>query len=151
MDGSIDREEALTQLKSEIEELRTKKGYLLAGIPRFRGLFGRDSIISAWQLLPYDTKIARDTLIELSRLQGRKKNPATGEQPGKILHEFYDTDTKRKWFKEQKEGIPWLKIGKPVYFSVDSTPLYLILFSRYFESQNDPGLFGKLMPHALAA
>ena len=55
---------------------------------RFHALFGRDSLITALQLLPERPEIARATLRALARLQGREEHPGTLEEPGKIGHEF---------------------------------------------------------------
>jgi glycogen debranching enzyme len=62
----------IEKLKKEIESLRHQRGFLLAGLPRFNKLFGRDSIISSWQLLDYDVSIAKNTLEILSELQGKE-------------------------------------------------------------------------------
>ena len=116
------------KLKEEIDELRSKKGYLYAGLPKFKALFGRDSLISAWQLLDYDPTIAFSTIQALSSLQGSRIERSTGEYPGKVLHEFYDDE---EAFLRRKQSIPWLTRG-PSYFSVDSTPLFLILAEKLF-------------------
>jgi len=55
---------------------------------RFRALFGRDSLITSLQLLPVEPDVARATLRELASLQGRRDDPATDEEPGKIVHEY---------------------------------------------------------------
>ncbi len=57
---------------------------------RFHALFGRDSLITALQVLPVRPDVARATLRALARRQGSHDNPATLEQPGKIGHEFRD-------------------------------------------------------------
>ena len=124
------------KLKEEIAELRSKKGYLYAGLPKFRALFGRDALISAWQLLDYDPTIAFSTIQELSSLQGSRIERSTGEYPGKILHEFYDDE---EAFLRRKEAIPWLTRG-PSYFSVDSTPLFIILAEKLLPIMPEPNL-----------
>ena len=124
------------KLKDEINELRSKKGYLYAGLPKFRALFGRDSVISAWQLLDYDPTIAFSTIQALSSLQGSRIERSTGEYPGKILHEFYDDE---EAFLLRKQAIPWLTRG-PSYFSVDSTPLFLILAEKILPIMPEPNL-----------
>ena len=107
----MNKKEIIKKLISEIEELKDEKGYIQAGIPYFKGLFGRDSLIAAWQLLKYDSLIAKNTLSVLASLQGKKENIKTGEEPGKILHEYYPEDTPDKWWKEYKENIKWLQRG----------------------------------------
>ena len=144
-------EEIRKQLTKEIESLRDKRGYLLAGFPRFLGLFGRDSLITAWQLLDYDPKIAKNTFLILAELQGKKINPKTGEEPGKILHEYYSKNTPDEWFKKYKWKVKWLKRGVPVYFSVDSTPLFLIVLAKYFQKTKDEKFLLKIMPNVVKA
>lgn len=61
---------------------------LSAGIPWVSTLFGRDSIIAAWQTLILDPKIAKDTLMILAQYQGQAEEQWREESPGKILHEL---------------------------------------------------------------
>ncbi len=124
----------IDKLSTDIEKLKDSRGYIHAGAPKFRGLFGRDSLIVAWQLLKYDPSIAEKTLTFLASLQGAKKDLSTGEEPGKILHEYYPEDTPDLWWKKHKESISWLKRGRPVYMSIDSTPLFLIVLGLYSDS-----------------
>jgi len=145
------KEEIKKQLLKEIESLKDKKGFLKAGFPRFLGLFGRDALISAWQLLEYDSSIARNTLLVLVELQGEKIDLETGEQPGKICHEYYPKNTSEYWWKKYKAKCQWLKKGKVLYVSCDSTPLFLILLGKYFEKTRDNKLVKKLWPNVLRA
>ena len=62
--------------------------YHSAGVPWYDTLFGRDSIISALQLLPFDAGVARSTLLVNAKYQGRKTDDWRDEEPGKILHEL---------------------------------------------------------------
>lgn len=117
-----------TEAVEEIELLIDKKGFLKAGKPVFNRLFGRDSLIASWQLLDWDPSVARATLEILSELQGTKVDLKREEEPGKILHE---TDFKLKEHPGIK-GFPF-----PYYGSVDSTPLYLIVFGFYFRKTHD--------------
>lgn len=144
----------LEKLKKDIHFLKSKEGYIKAGYPGFMGLFGRDSLITAWQLLDYDPMIARNTLFILATLQGKKTVKSTGEELGKILHEYYpktmpmaDFDL----FKKYKAGFSWLKLGRPVYFSVDSTPLFLILYHLYMEKTVDSTLCDVLADNIIQA
>ena len=118
--------------------LRDKKGYFNAGIPRFNDVFGRDSLISAWQILDYDPSVARASLAVLSKLQGRKKDLATEEEPGKIIHEAYFGPLSKA---------PHHYFRMPYYGSADSTPLYLLLFMRYVEKTNDAVFLKKHIKH----
>ncbi len=107
----------------EIRELKDKKGFLRAGLPKYNRLFGRDSLISAWQLLDWNPGICQATLEILSQYQGKIVHSEREEEPGKILHE---TDLKLKFHPQGYFPFPY-------YGSVDSTPLFLILFSLYYK------------------
>ena len=61
--------------------------FAAAGTPWYLTLFGRDSLWAARLTLPFGTGLAAGTLRTLARRQGRVDDPATAEQPGKILHE----------------------------------------------------------------
>jgi glycogen debranching enzyme len=57
-----------------------------AGLPRFPRNFTRDSVISA--LLAEDVAMMRDQLIFCAQHMGTKKDPLTGEEFGKVHHEW---------------------------------------------------------------
>ncbi len=107
----------------EIKRLKDRRGFLIAGLPRFARLFGRDALISAWQLLEKHPGIAQATLEILSQYQGKVINKEREEEPGKILHE---TDLKSKLH-------PGGHFPFPYFGSVDSTLLFLIVFSFYYK------------------
>ncbi|WP_147796497.1 glycogen debranching N-terminal domain-containing protein [Cellulomonas sp. Y8] len=93
--------------------------FLAAGAPWFFTLFGRDSIWASRMLLPLGTELAAGTLRTLATLQGTKVDPATAEQPGKILHEV-----RRAELSMPGEGT----VLPPVYYgTVDATPLWVCL------------------------
>jgi len=115
-------------LLGDIERLKTLRGYLNAGYPRYNTLFGRDSLISAWQMLEVDPLIARTTLQVLAGYQGKTVNLRSEEEPGKILHEHRFTP------EDQAELPHW---DFPYYGSVDSTPLFIILAGKYFRRTGD--------------
>jgi glycogen debranching enzyme len=62
--------------------------FLGAGVPWYLTLFGRDSIWAARMLLPMGTALAAGTLRTLARRQGQRVDVASGEEPGKIMHEL---------------------------------------------------------------
>ncbi len=111
----------------DLKKLKDRRGFLKAGFPRYNRLFGRDSLISAWQLLDKNPGIAKATLEILSQYQGKVINNEREEEPGKILHE---TDLKLKAHPEGHFPFPY-------YGSIDSTCLFLILFSFYFKKTKD--------------
>src|SRR5690349_18882836 len=62
--------------------------YVAAGVPWFTTLFGRDSIISAFQALAFRPQIAVETLEVLAAYQATTDDPWRDAEPGKILHEL---------------------------------------------------------------
>lgn len=96
--------------------------FLAAGTPWFLTLFGRDSLIGARFLLPLAPELALGTLRTLAARQGSRTDPATAEQPGKILHELRADE-----LSLPGEGI----VLPPVYYgTVDATGLWIILLHQ---------------------
>jgi glycogen debranching enzyme len=92
-----------------------------AGLPWFMAIFGRDSLITSYQALPFTSELARTTLLMLASYQGVTRDDFRDEEPGKILHEL-------RWgeltsFEERPHS--------PYYGAADSTPLFLILLDEY--------------------
>lgn len=115
--------------------------YIAAGIPWYVAAFGRDSLITAHQMLMLNPAPARDTLRLLARLQGNEIDEWRDEEPGKILHEI------RTGCLANAGVVP----HTPYYGSVDSTPLFLMLFGTYFKWTNDRAFAAEMMPHVEAA
>jgi glycogen debranching enzyme len=89
-----------------------------AGAPWFLTLFGRDSLWAARLALPLSVDLAGGTLRTLARAQGTRHDPATGEAPGKILHE-----RRRDVF----ETIGGASLPAEYYGTVDATALWVCL------------------------
>jgi glycogen debranching enzyme len=115
--------------------------FFAAGVPWFVALFGRDSIITALQMLAYDRGIAATTLKLLAQHQGRVEDHGRGEEPGKILHEL------RIGEMANLGEVP----QTPYYGTVDATPLFLILLVEYLRWSDDRQLWRRLRPAAEAA
>src|SRR3989442_15021162 len=124
----MDREALRARIWKALDSLRAPEGYLKAGAPRYSTLFGRDSLIASWQLLPYDPSITAATLRVLASYQGRRVNRRSEEQPGKILHEH-------RFDRESRSELPDWKF--PYYGSVDSTPLFLFFPRKYGGERED--------------
>jgi glycogen debranching enzyme len=130
------------KLFEDLKKLRSSQGYLNAGYPRYNTLFGRDSLISAWQMLRIVPAIAKATLRTLATYQGKTMNSRAEEEPGKILHEFrFDP-------KSRAELSNW---SFPYYGSVDSTPLFIIVAGEYFKQTADEKFLLQIWPNILAA
>lgn len=139
-----------SELTAMVNKLMRPEGYLWAGFPRFCELFGRDALITSLQLMRFNTDIPKNSIMALAKLQGNKSDPVNGEEPGKIIHEYYDHGVDAEFIK-YKSPIGWLKPFVPVYFSIDSTPLFLITISNYYNVKKDKRLLDTLMPNILAS
>ncbi|MFI2371676.1 glycogen debranching N-terminal domain-containing protein [Streptomyces sp. NPDC018833] len=116
--------------------------FLAAGAPWFLTLFGRDSLWAARMLLPLGTDLAAGTLRTLARRQGGVTDPATEEQPGKILHEV----------RRGSLQIAHQLSLPPVYYgTVDATPLWITLLHDAWRWGLDPQEVEQLLPHAESA
>jgi glycogen debranching enzyme len=116
---------ALRTAIGDFHALRVPEGdehIIAAGIPWFATIFGRDSILAAYQTLALNPRLALDTLRVLARYQGSEVNDWRDEQPGKILHEYREGEMTR--CGEMPFG--------PYYGSVDATPLFLVLLSETY-------------------
>jgi glycogen debranching enzyme len=130
--------------KGDFHALRIPEGkehVIAAGIPWFATMFGRDSIIAAYQSLPLNPQLAAETLRVLARYQGQEVNDWRDEEPGKILHEFREGEMTRAG--EMPFG--------PYYGSIDATPLWLVLLSETFNWTADEQLVQDMLPHARRA
>lgn len=112
-----------------------------AGLPWFMTLFGRDSMITCLQTLPFTPELAAPTLRFVALSQGVTLDDFREREPGKILHEVrYGESTA---FEEQPHS--------PYYGSADSTPLFLILLDEYERWTGDVELVATLEHEARAA
>jgi len=114
---------------------------IAAGIPWFATIFGRDSIIAAYQTLSLNPELAKDTLRVLARYQASEVDDWRDAQPGKILHESREGEMTRCG------EVPF----GPYYGSVDATPLWLILLSETFNWTSDEALAREMLPHVYRA
>ena len=112
-----------------------------AGLPWFLTVFGRDTLITAFQTISYGQELARGALLELASLQGTERNDFRDEEPGRILHEIRQGELTRLG----------LKPHSPYYGTADATMLWLILLSEYWRWTHDNALVRRLAPNALAA
>jgi glycogen debranching enzyme len=112
-----------------------------AGLPWFMTLFGRDSILTSLQALPFTSELAATTLRELGLRQGTRLDDFRDEDPGRILHEMrYGEMTA---FEERPHS--------PYYGSADATPLYVVLLDEYERWTGDTKLVRELEPVARRA
>ncbi|HUZ93163.1 MAG TPA: amylo-alpha-1,6-glucosidase [Candidatus Paceibacterota bacterium] len=127
-------------MRKDINDLREpERGYIRAGFPKFSWCFARDTLTIVWQIMEltdeYGEMIGR-SLDFIAKLQGTKTDPLSGEEPGKIFHEWGpDPETYH---------LPW---QVPYYGSVDSTPLFAFVCGLYFEKTGDETWLKKMWPH----
>ncbi len=114
------------------------RAVIAAGAPWFMTIFGRDSLLTSWMVLPLDPSLALGTLRTLASLQGTKVDPKTEEQPGKILHEM----------RFGMQASLWLGGGSVYYGSVDATPLFVMLLGELRRWGLDRRIVDELLPHA---
>src|SRR5581483_10681682 len=112
-----------------------------AGLPWFMTLFGRDSLITSYQALPFAPGLARTTLRTLAARQAKRDDAFRDAEPGKILHELRFGELTRSG------ELPY----SPYYGSADATPLFLIVLDETERWTGDRDLVRELEPNARAA
>jgi glycogen debranching enzyme len=112
-----------------------------AGLPWFMTMFGRDSILTSLQALPFAQELAATTLRELALRQGTRIDDFRDEDPGRILHEMrYGEMTA---FEQRPHS--------PYYGCADATPLFVVLLDEYERWTGDTRLVRELEFEARAA
>ena len=112
-----------------------------AGLPWFMTMFGRDSIFTSLQALPFTPELAATTLKALGAWQGSRVDDFRDEDPGRILHEMRYGELTA--FEERPHS--------PYYGSADATPLYIVLLDEYERWTGDRRLVRELENEARAA
>ncbi len=134
----------LEQSRSDVAVLTTELAtgfYPYAGIPWFSTPFGRDGIVTAWQMLWLDPSLAKGVLTYLAARQATETSDLRDSTPGKIMHE-----TRRGEMAALKE-IPF----GLYYGGVDTTPLFMALAGAYLTRTGDDQLVRRIWPALLAA
>jgi glycogen debranching enzyme len=104
-------------------------------------MFGRDSILTSLQALPFAPELAATTLRELGIRQGTRVDDFRDEDPGRILHEMRYGELTA--FEERPHS--------PYYGCADATPLFVVLLDAYERWTGDRRLVRELEPEARAA
>src|SRR5262249_14503814 len=130
----------------DIAALRFRTGIVpgalpAAGLPWFMAVFGRDSLITSFQAIPFAPELAASTLRAPALFQGRVGDPFRAEEPGKILPPIRLGEMPA--FEERPHS--------PYFGSADATMLFLILLEEYDRWTGDHALARELEPQARAA
>jgi glycogen debranching enzyme len=112
-----------------------------AGLPWFMTIFGRDSMITSYQALPFGSGLALTTLHALAARQGTRVDDFRDEEPGKILHEARFGEMTA--FEERPHS--------PYYGAADVTPFFLILLDEVERWTGNAELVRELEMEARAA
>jgi glycogen debranching enzyme len=115
-------------------------GYYAAGVPWYATLFGRDSLITATQMLAFDPPMAEGTLRVLANLIGTRDDPEHDEEPGKVIHELRVGEV---------ANLSLSPLAR-YYGTVDATPLFLMLLTEHADWTGDLSLFRELRPQVEA-
>lgn len=102
----------------------------VAGAPWFGTVFGRDSLVAAYQTLPVAPSLAAGTLRYLAAHLGTTEDEVREEEPGKVFHEVRDGELARRGI------VP----HAPYYGSVDATPLWVILLAEHHRWVGDDAI-----------
>src|SRR5204862_465466 len=101
-------------------------------------LFGRDAVISAYQLAAFRPQLAIETLQVLAVRQATEFDEWRDAEPGKMLHELRTGEMARAG------ELP----HTPYYGSIDVTPLWLILLGETYDWTGDRELVDGIASNA---
>jgi glycogen debranching enzyme len=94
-------------------------------------LFGRDTLIAAFQTIPLGQSSAAAALRALAETQADVDDPERDAEPGKIVHEI----------RRGKTAIVW---SDRYYGTIDATPLFLVLLSELWRWSGDESVVREL-------
>jgi glycogen debranching enzyme len=133
--GDPGLEETWTRSLADLAALRLRwagSGMIpAAGLPWFMTLFGRDTLIAAFQTLPLGPEAAEGALRALAGSQSDADDAERDAEPGKIVHEI----------RRGKTALVW---ADRYYGTVDATPLFLVLLSELWRWSGDDAIVREL-------
>ncbi|HEY8740302.1 MAG TPA: glycogen debranching N-terminal domain-containing protein [Candidatus Dormibacteraeota bacterium] len=121
-----------------IDEPDLASGLPAAGLPWFMTVFGRDTLVTALQLLPGGQWLGWSAIDTLARLQATVDDPIRDAQPGKIVHEL-------------RRGPTAINGGHfPYYGTIDAPMLFVILLHELWRWSGDDERVRRYRPNAEA-
>jgi glycogen debranching enzyme len=121
-----------------IDEPDLGPGLPAAGLPWFMTVFGRDTLVTALQVLPGGQRLGWSAIEALARLQATVDDPRRDAQPGRIVHEL-------------RRGPAALNGGQfPYYGTVDAPLLFLVLLHELWRWSGDDARARQYRPNAEA-
>ena len=114
--------------------------YPTGGLPWYAVPFGRDQLIASMLTLPANPEIARGVLRYLTARQGRRNDPGSEEQPGKILHEVRTGEVVDRGM--------W---PHHLFGTIDATALFLCALAETVDWTGDESILDELWTNAEAA
>ncbi len=140
--------EALAQARADLAALRLHRldrgpraWTVSAGVPVFMGLFGRDSLVAAWQSAPLGPELLRGTLPVLAEMQGDADNRWRDEAPGRMLHEAHTGPLGALRYKPNARD----------YFELSASALYPFAVAQRGQWTGDRAAVAPLVEPALRA
>jgi glycogen debranching enzyme len=112
-----------------------------AGLPWFMSMFGRDSILTSLQALPFIPDLAATTIRVLAAWQGSRLDDFRDEDPGRIVHELRYGELTA--FEQRPQS--------PYYGTADATALFVVLMDEYERWSGDGDLVREFEYEARAA
>jgi glycogen debranching enzyme len=143
-----------------VKELETDQGIMASGKNELYGaIFGRDSLITSLKLLrvyqhtqiPDFLNTVRKVLLTLADLQGKEVNPESGEQPGKMIHEYRPDGHEHLTVLLPDPWYVYPDLVMRNYDTVDATSLFLITAYRYYQTSQDEDFLNRISPSIKSA
>jgi glycogen debranching enzyme len=131
----------LAALRIRPREQDVRHAMPAGGVPWFLAAFGRDSLITSYEALPFKPTLAAAALELLAEYQATERDDFRDAEPGKIMHEL----------RRGKLASLGIDPHSPYYGAHDTTQLFLIVLDEYERWTGDAELVRKLEPNARAA